>query len=488
MNTETKKSQKRVQPRILRGFRDYDPGLQLAKERLQATARLAAESRGFLPLQTPAIEHAETLLGSHYSAESLSELFGFQGPDETDMALRYEFTVSLARYVSMQPNLAMPFRRYQYGPVWRYDKPGPGRFREFTQFDLDCIGTSNLLADAEVISTMVSILKSAREKITVHVSNRKILNGLNEWAGIPPEKSAEVMRVIDKLSKQGREAVRLELGPGRVDSSGDKIAGLKLEDSLIHRLDLFLDLAEKEQSDPLAAVGSLLEMHESAVAGAKELRELFGLLDLLGVEEASRKIDLTIVRGLGYYTGPVFECTLNRLPEFGSVFSGGRYDNLLERFSSVQAPAVGASIGVDRLLAALEQLSTISKQEATAIAVITIMDQDRLADYIELSNELRNKGIAVELYQGDQKGVGKQMKYADKVGIPFAVIIGSDEWANNTVTVKNLVAGRSAAEGVSDRDAWLKSAGEVQVTIPRGKLVEHLRQFQQATHTSGRKA
>jgi histidyl-tRNA synthetase len=335
---------------------------------------------------------------------------------------------------------------------------------------------------------MVSILKSVGEEITVHVSNRKILNALNEWAGIPSEKSAEVMRVIDKLSKQGREAVRLELGPGRIDSSGDKIAGLKLEDSLINRLDLFLDLAEKKQSDPLAAVESLLEMHASTVTGAKELRELFGLLDLLGVDAASRKIDLTIVRGLGYYTGPVFECTLNRLPEFGSVFSGGRYDNLLERFSSVQAPAVGASIGVDRLLAALEQLSTISRQEATALAVITIMDQDRLADYIQLTNELRNEGIAVELYQGDQKGVGKQMKYADKVGIPFAVIIGSDEWVNNTVTVKNLVAGRSAAEGVSDRDAWLKSAGEVQVTIPRGKLVEHLRQFQQIAHTSGRKS
>ena len=195
---------KRVKPELLKGFRDYSPPEQLARERMLARVRESFELMGFLPLQTPSLEFAQTLLGPHYGPENLAELFGFKGPDDIDMAMRYEFTVSLARYVASQPNLALPFRRYQYGNVWRVDKPGPGRYREFMQFDIDIVGTSNLLADAEIVAAMVTTFEHLGiRKFVVRISNRKILNGLIAWSGVPAERGPDVMRVIDKLGEAG---------------------------------------------------------------------------------------------------------------------------------------------------------------------------------------------------------------------------------------------------------------------------------------------
>jgi len=470
-----KQKQKKVKPEVLKGFRDYPPPEQIARQAMIAKVREVFELMGFLPFQTASLEFAETLLGPHYTVDSLAELFGFRGPDDVDMALRYEFTLSLARYVASNPNLALPFRCYQYGNVWRLDKPGPGRFREFMQFDIDIVGTQNMLSDAEIIAAMVTTFEHLGIKnFKVRYSNRKILNGLIQFAGIPTEKGLDVMRVIDKLERLGREAVLLELGPGRVDKSGDKIKGLELESKQIDQLIEFLDLAESHEGDPLDRAEELLGRIEVSQTGIKELREIQSYLSAMKVAEDKTAVDLTVVRGLGYYTGPVFETSLLDLPEYGSMFSGGRYDNLAERFLNRSIPATGSSIGIDRLLAALIELKALSLTNSTSQVLVTVMDQERLTDYLTILRKLRDAGIPSEIYSGDTKNLTSQIKYGDKVGIPFAVIAGSDEFESGTVTVKNLAAGSEKALQTSDRAEWLK-ADQIQETIPMESLVDYLK-------------
>ena len=471
MAKKDKKKTNKVKPQLLKGFRDYPPSEQIAREKMIGKVREVFELMGFLPLQTASLEFAETLLGSHYTEDSLNELFGFTGPDEIEMALRYEFTLSLARYVAGNPELALPFRRYQYGNVWRVDKPGPGRYREFMQFDIDIVGTKNLLADSEIIAAMVTTFEQLKiQNFKVRYSNRKILNGLIEYAKITPEAGKDVMRVIDKLDKQGRKAVLLELGVGRVDQSGDKIKGLNISDDQIKVIDSFLDIAQVKGNDGLDKVTEMLGGVEIAQEGINELKTIQENLDAMNVNLTKTEIDLTIVRGLGYYTGTVFETSLLDLPDYGSVFSGGRYDNLVDRFLGRSIPAVGSSIGIDRLLAALIELKSIKLEQSTSKVLVTVMDRDRLNDYLKILAEIRNAGIPAEIFSGDTKNLTKQIKYGDKVGIPFAVIIGSDEFDNNQVTIKNLEAGREKAKETSDRGEWLK-AENIQITIKRDELI-----------------
>jgi histidyl-tRNA synthetase len=471
-----KKKSDKVKPQLVKGFRDYAPAEQLAREQMLTKVKEAVELMGFLPLQTASLELAESLLGPHYTEDSLAELFGFRGPEEVDMALRYEFTLSLARYVASQPTLPLPFRRYQYGNVWRVDKPGPGRYREFMQFDIDIVGTNNLLADAEIIAAMVSTLEHLGiDRFEVRYSNRRILNGLIEFAGIDEKTGPDVFRVIDKLEKQGHDAVVAELGPGRTDQSGDKIRGLQLSDEQIAQIERFLEIADnsRHNDDPLDRAETLLDGIKESQQGIGQLREIQGYLKAMDISLDKTNVDLTIVRGLGYYTGPVFETTLTDLPDFGSIFSGGRYDNLVERFLNQSVPAVGSSIGIDRLLAALLELKALDLRDCTSQVIVTVMDKERIADYLAILHELRSAGIASEVFSGNTKNLTKQIKYADKVGIPFAVIIGSDEFKAGQVTVKNLAAGREKAQQVDDRKEWLK-AEEIQETIPRAQLVGYL--------------
>jgi len=470
-----KDKKKKVRPEVLKGFRDYPPSEQMAREEMLGRIREVFDLMGFLPLQTASLESAATLLGPHYNEDSLKELFGFTGPDEVDMALRYEFTLSLARYVAADPNLALPFRRYQYGNVWRVDKPGPGRYREFMQCDIDIVGTKNLLADAEIIAAMVTTFDHLGIKnFKVRYSNRKILNGLIEYAGITSDQAQGVMRVIDKLEKQGRAAVVAELGAGRVDESGDKIKGLNVEPAQITQLEKFLDMALNKDKEPLLRAEELLGGIDASREGINELRTIGSYLSAMNIERSKVEVDLTIVRGLGYYTGPVFETSLLDLPEFGSVFSGGRYDNLVDRFLGRSIPAVGSSIGVDRLLAALIELKALKLKEAASRVLVTVMDAERLTDYLELLRRLRDEGIPSEIFSGDTKNLTKQIKYADRAGIPFAVIAGSNEFENGTVTVKNLAAGREKAINTTDRQEWLK-AEKIQVTIPSSELIDFLK-------------
>lgn len=470
-----KKKSSKVKPQLLKGFRDYSPEEQIARQKMLSKVREVYELRGFLPYQTASLEFAETLLGSHYNEDSLAELFGFTGPDEVDMALRYEFTLSLARFVAGNPTLPLPFRGYQIGNVWRVDKPGPGRYREFAQCDIDIVGTENLLADAEIIATMVATMEHLGvAKFKVRFSNRKILNGLIEYAGIPSERGPDVMRVVDKLDKQGLEAVVAELGPGRIDQSGDKIAGVNLEAAQIAQIERFLDIAGETDGDPLEKAESILGEIEASRTGISELRTIQQHLQVMGVDQAKSGIDLTIVRGLGYYTGPVFETTLLDLPEYGSVFSGGRYDNLVDRFLNRSIPAVGTSMGIDRLLAALLELKALDLQRATSQVLVTVMDRERLSDYLSILRQLREAGIPAEIFLGETKNLTKQIKYGDKVGIPFAVIAGSDEFEAGTVTVKNLAAGRLKSESTTNREEWLK-AEDIQETMASADLIDYLK-------------
>ncbi len=465
----------KVKPQVLKGFRDYPPSEQIAREKMIAKVKEAVEMMGFLPLQTPALELAETLLGGEPSKEELAGLFGFVGPDEVNMALRYEFTVSMARYVASNPEMSLPFRRYQYGNVWRVDKPGPGRYREFMQFDIDIVGTTNLLADAEIIATMSKVFdKLGIENYKVRFSSRKIMNGLINFAGIPEEQAMNVMRVVDKLEKQGKQAVVEELGAGRVDKSGDKIRGLNLNTKQIGQIAEFVEMAQESLNDPLADAEKLLGDVEESKQGISDLRLIQNYLSLMDIEPSKTLIDLTIVRGLGYYTGPVFETVLTDLPEYGSVFAGGRYDNLVSRFIGQQIPGVGASIGVDRLLAALIELKALNLETSVSKVLVTVMDQEKLPQYLEMLNQIRDAGIPAEIYVGDSKNITKQIKYADKVGIPFAVIAGSEEFAKGQVTIKNLKAGAKKAQQTSEREEWLK-AEEIQETMSREKMVEWLK-------------
>jgi histidyl-tRNA synthetase len=470
-----KKKTDKVKPRLLRGFRDYQPSEQIARNRMLAKLCEAVELMGYLPLQTPSLEFAETLLGSHYSEDSLAELFGFTGPDDVEMALRYEFTLSLARYVASQPTLPLPFRRYQYGNVWRVDKPGPGRFREFMQFDIDIVGTKNLLADAEIIAAMVTTFEHLGvERFKVRYSSRKLLNGLIAWAGIPSEQGPEVMRVIDKLEKQGNEAVLAELGPGRTDKSGDRIPGLNLPSGQIQNIEKFLAIASAHSDSPLDDAATLLGNTEEAITGIEELKTVNKYLEDMQIDNSHFDIDLTIVRGLGYYTGTVFETTLLDLPEYGSVFAGGRYDNLVDRFLGRSIPGVGSSAGVDRLLAALIELKALKLERATSKVLVTVMDREKLPEYLAILREIRDAGVAAEIFAGDTKNLTKQVKYGDKVGIPLAVIAGSDEFEAGNVTVKNLAAGGEMASEAANRDEWLKAEG-FQETVSRDQLVDYLK-------------
>ena len=465
----------KIRPQVLKGFRDYPPSEQIAREKMIANVKETVELMGFLPLQTPSLELAETLLEQDASKEELAELFGFVGPDEINMALRYEFTVSMARFVASNPDMALPFRRYQYGNVWRVDKPGPGRYREFMQFDIDIVGTTNFLADAEIIATMSKVFdKLGINNYQVRYSTRKIMNGLIKFAGIPDEQAMDVMRVVDKLGKQGEKAVIEELCEGRVDKSGDKIKGLNLNTRQIAEIAKFLEMAQASSGDPLNAAETLLGKIDESRQGISDLRLIQNYLSLMNIDYAKTPVDLTIVRGLGYYTGPVFEMVLTDLPEYGAVFAGGRYDNLVSRFIGQQIPGVGASIGVDRLFAALIALKALTLETSVSKVLVTVMDKEKLPQYLEMLNKIREAGIPAEIYVGDSKNITKQIKYADKVGIPFAVIAGSDEFAKGQVTIKNLKAGAKKAVQTSEREEWLK-AEDIQETIAIEKMVEWLK-------------
>ncbi len=468
------KKAKRIKPRLLKGFRDIMPGDMLARRKLIETVREVYERYGFVPLDTPALEYLETLTGE-YGIPSSKEIYTFADQDNTPVALRYDLTVPLARLVAQYPDLPKPFRRYQVAPVWRFDKPGPGRFREFLQFDIDTVGCARMMADAEIIATIVdTLLALGVQKFHIRLSNRKLLNCLVTYAGVAPERNHEVFRVLDKLDKAGLENVKLELGPGRVDQSGDPIPGLGLDNGPIGKIEEFLAITGETRKDIIARLTELFADTPAAEEAIRELDEIADLLTAAGIDEQRAKIDVSVARGLDYYTGPVFEAILDDLPQFGSVFGGGRYDGLVQRFLGQQIPAVGTSVGVDRLLAAMEKLGKLRTRKTTVDILVTTMDKNRMNEYLTLTRELREAGINTELYLGKPGQVGKQLQYADRQGIALAVIAGEDEFSQNQVSIKNLHEGRAKSAEADTRQDWL-TARFGQKTIPRAEFIDFIK-------------
>lgn len=476
--------EKIVEPKLLRGFRDYLPAQMNARLHIINTIRSVYERYGFLPLDTPAQEYRVTLMG--YGEENTKQIFDFKNPEDEHVALRFDLTVPLARVVAQYPDLPLPFRRYQVGPVWRADKPDPGRFREFTQFDIDAVGGSSLVADVEILHATYDVFRAlGLDRFRLRFSSRKVLNSLLDFAGIPRAMAHGVFRVLDKLEKIGLDGVSAELTIGRVDVSGDKIPGLGLAAIQVEKIKQFVALPKGKRNEVLQALASLFAAVPSAEEALGDLRFLCGMLDTLALPDENVALDLSIARGLDYYTGTVFEGILLDAPEFGSVFGGGRYDGLVERFLGRKIPGVGGSMGVDRLLAALQKLGLVSTAASTAQVLVTVMEPERMGEYLVLTRELREAGLNVEMYGGDEKGLRKQLHYADRIQIPVAIILGSDEFAQGTVTIKNLMLGaelQARKSTMKDRDEWLRLSRTAQCTVPRASMVEEIRSMLNRKH------
>ena len=476
-------------PRLPKGLRDTFAHAVLARRHTIDKIRKVYENYGFAPLETSAIEYVETL--GKFLPESSTPaggIFAFQDEDSSWLALRYDLTAPLSRIFSeYRKEIPQPFRRYQVGLVWRNEKPGPGRFREFYQFDIDTVGSPSMAADAEVCCVLADALEAldiARGDYIIKVNNRKALNGVLEVVGISPDDedtSLGVLRAIDKLDRLGLSAVRELLGKGRTDESGDFMKGANLREEQIQPIVDLLSVNEKLRSEVCDRFQSLVQGSAVGEEGVAELREIDRFLSAVGYGEDRVVFDPTVVRGLAYYTGPVVEAALTfetvdetgQKRQFGSVAGGGRYDYLVERFVGEKVPATGASIGVDRLLAALKQLGKLSGIESSAPVVITVMDRNYILEYEKMAFQLRNAGIPAEMYLGSG-GFKKQLQYADDRGSVVAVIAGSREFEAGEVSLKDLRLGRELSKNITDRAAWSKEQ-PAQITVSMSNLVEEVR-------------
>jgi histidyl-tRNA synthetase len=472
-----------------RGFRDRLGADLMAERRMLETIRGVYESYGFDPLETPSIEFADALGKFLPDQDRPNEgVFAFRDDDEQWLSLRYDLTAPLARFVAENyDSLPKPFRRYQSGLVYRNEKPGPGRFREFMQFDADTVGTASPVADAEGYMMLCDVFEAlglAGDYI-VKVNNRKILNGILEAIGIGAGAEHEaqrlgVLRAIDKLDRLGTDGVTQLLGAGRKDESGDFTKGAGLSPNAIARVIAFTQAAGTSRTGVCDELARLVGDSAQGQEGVRELREIDAVLGTNGYDAARIAFDPAIVRGLAYYTGPVVEAELTfkvtnedgQVVRFGAVASGGRYDDLVTRFKGVQVPATGVSIGVSRLQAALAARAGAATV-ASGPVVVLVMDRDAVPQYFAMVRELRAAGIRAELYTGTS-GMKAQMKYADRRQSPVAVIEGSDERAKGVVTLKNLVLGAEHAKDIKDRAAWSKGA-DAQVTVTRSGLVAGVR-------------
>ncbi|MGP3699062.1 histidine--tRNA ligase [Rhodobacter sp. NSM] len=482
------KAPRRPRAETPKGFRDYF-GADVTERKAMLDAVAEVYHRyGFDPLETSAVETVEALGKFLPDVDRPNEgVFGWQDEDGDWLALRYDLTAPLARVAAQFRNdLPNPYRRYAMGPVWRNEKPGPGRFRQFYQCDADTVGAASVAADAEIcamLSDALEVVGIPRGDYIVRVNNRKVLNGVMEVAGVldpsdPARFEAErgiVLRAIDKIDRLGETGVRALLGQGRRDESGDFTKGAGLSDEQAEVVMGFMAARRATGAETAARLRELVGSSALGREGVQELELIAELLDAQGYGADRIVVDPSVVRGLGYYTGPVFEAELTfeildekgRKRQFGSVAGGGRYDDLVKRFTGQSVPATGVSIGVDRLLAALRAKGRAG-QEAAGPVVVTVMDRDRMGDYMAMVGELRRAGLRAELYLGNPKNFGNQLKYADARKSPVAVIQGSDEAARGVVVLKDLVLGAKIAEGAS-LEQW--KSRPAQVEVPRADLV-----------------
>ena len=487
------KKQPRPKAETPKGFRDYfGPDVDERKAMLDRIAAVY-HSYGFDALESSGVETLEAL-GKHLPDVDRPHagVFAWKEDDEADgvkgdwLALRYDLTAPLARvYAQFRNDLPTPYRRYAMGPVWRNEKPGPGRYRQFYQCDADTVGAATMAADAEICAMLADTLETVgipRGDYLVRVNNRKVLNGVLEIMGVAEGETREaVLRTIDKFDKVGEAGVRELLGKGRLDASGAYIDGVGLEAEAAEPVVAFLTSKGADNTATLANLRAAVGDSAIGAEGVAELEEISGLLAAQGYGPDRIVIDPSVVRGLGYYTGPVFEAELTfeitdekgRPRQFGSVAGGGRYDDLVKRFTGQPVPATGVSIGVDRLLAALRAKGRIGGT-AQGPVVVTVMDRDRMAEYQAMVGELRQAGIRAEVYLGNPKNFGNQLKYADKRGAPVAVIAGSEEFENKRVQLKDLILGAKIAENAT-LEEWKERPSQVEVA--RADLVAGVRKI-----------
>ena len=531
MADKPKKPQK-LKARLPRGLEDRGPAAINATRQMVEKIREVYELYGFEPVETPAMEYTDALGKFLPDQDRPNEgVFSFQDDDEQWISLRYDLTAPLARYVAERygtENLVLPYRSYRFGYVYRNEKPGPGRFRQFMQFDADTIGTapggqSSAAADAEMCMMAADTMEALgipRGSYVVKVNNRKVLDGVMESIGLGGEENAgrrlTVLRAIDKLDRLGVEGVKQLLGEGRKDESGDYTKGAGLSPERIEILeklyghqatrsqDFFLartqtDAASNDDStlagpggdryvvaDPrfLDTYASVFQNTPLVLTAIDELRSISDIVRSGGYGTRRIKIDVSVVRGLEYYTGPVYEVELlldtkdekGRPVRFGSVGGGGRYDGLVSRFRGEVVPATGFSIGVSRLQAALTMLGKLDTRPESGPVVVTVFDRDRVADYQKMAAALRADKIRAELYLGNPKNMGNQLKYADRRRAPCVIIQGPDEKAKGKVLVKDLILGAGLTD-TSDRDEYLKKQAEAQIEVDESGLVAAVRKI-----------
>jgi histidyl-tRNA synthetase len=419
----------RIEPRTLKGFRDYPPDLMIPREGLLEKARNVFRSHGYAPIDTPAMEYAEILLGKG-GAESDKIIYRFQDNGGRDVALRFDLTVPFARFAAQYiGQLGTPFKRYAMGPVWRGENTGHGRYREFWQCDFDTIGTTANAADVEVVLVIYDLMRALGfEKFSIRVNNRLVLNGLLEMYGLA-DRAVPLLRALDKLPKIGAEKVIAEM----TESGPDK-GGVTREQA---EKVLLLATVEGTNTEILGRIESEFGSNERAAEGVRRLRELTEVTRAVGIPDQQVRLDLSIARGLDYYTGTIYETFLDDLPKIGSVCSGGRYDDLAGVYTKQTLPGVGASLGLDRLVAAMEELKMLGGSSTPAQVLVVQFVAGRLADYQKVASRLRAAGVGVEVYP-EAKKIGQQLQYAERRGYRLAVIAGPDELEQKTWKLKDL--------------------------------------------------
>jgi histidyl-tRNA synthetase len=415
-----------IQPRLPKGMRDVLPSQMVLRQRVLSIVEGVFAEFGFEPLITPAVELSEILFGK-YGADAEKLFFMVEHPGGKEkLGLRYDLSVPLSRVIAQYPDLPKPFRRYQIAPVWRADRPQHGRYREFYQCDADIVGSASMLADAEIIAITYTILRRLGfDRFVTLINNRKILAGIGQYCGVPEDEAFQLHRAIDKLDKLGLEGVRKEL------------TKLGLSDSTANRLLELLRPASGGQMS-LDDLHSALADHPIAVEGIDELRELLSYLPALGLAEGFYRVELAMVRGLDYYTGPIYETWVEK-PKIGAITGGGRFDGLVGRFSTQGYPATGTTIGIERIIDVIEELHMLPAEIGQTVVqvLVTLFGPQYLQDSLHLVAELRNAGLRSELYY-DADPLGTQIRYALKKGVPFVVIAGPDEVAAGQVTVRDL--------------------------------------------------
>ncbi len=429
---------KKIEVSVPRGMRDILPEQMIRRQYVIDVIRGVFEEFGFEPLQTPAIELAETLMGKYGPDAERLIYYASYGDGKDKLALRYDLSVPLSRVVAMYPDLPKPFKRYQIAPVWRAERPQRGRYREFYQCDVDTVGSASMLADAEILNVIYEVLtRLGFKKFTININDRKILTGIGQFAGVPGELLGGLYRSIDKLEKIGLGGVR------------DELRRNAIPDDVIEKM---LDLLQIEggNEEVLASLRSKLGSYPSAIEGIAELEEIIRYLQVLDIPQEFYQVKFAMVRGLEYYTGPIYETTIEE-PKMPSITGGGRYDELVRMFSDRSYPATGTTIGIERIIDAMEELNMFPPNVGKTVAqvLVTIFDQSLVNASLELADSLRKSDVKTEMYS-DQEPLGTQIRYASKKGIPFVVILGPDELAAGQVTVRDLLRKEQQTVGQAD--------------------------------------